>query len=225
MKVNSGMKKLLLIVIAVIPWRLKRFLLRHWFGYIVSEDSFIGISVIDVGHLELRGGAKIGHFNYFRSVGRVVLGENALIGNLNWFTGGKSGLRRADGAGARSSLEVGAESSITNRHYFDCTDSIRVGDFTTVAGVRSTFLSHSINFKCNRQVAAPIDIGSYDFVGSGVVMLPGASVPDKTLLAAGAVVTKPLTSGAGVYGGVPAKLIGTYDHDAGYFCRSRGVVE
>lgn len=57
----------------------------------------------------------------------------------------------------------------------------------TMAGCNSQFLTHSIDIYFNRQGSKPIIIGNYCFISTRVTILGGSSLPDKSVLAAGAV--------------------------------------
>ncbi len=52
----------------------------------------------------------------------------------------------------------------------------------------------------------PVEIGDDVWIGANCVILPGVTIGDHAVIAAGSVVTKPVPSGA-IVGGVPAKLI------------------
>ena len=55
-------------------------------------------------------------------------------------------------------------------------------------------------------------------------MLGGASLPDHSVLAAGAVLNKPQQEPYTLYGGVPAKRIKDIPKDANYMNREKGFV-
>ena len=55
-----------------------------------------------------------------------------------------------------------------------------------------------------------ITIGDNVFVGANSVILPNVTIGDNTIIAAGSVVNKDI-EGNGVYGGVPAKYLGSFD--------------
>lgn len=55
-----------------------------------------------------------------------------------------------------------------------------------------------------------IEIQDHVFIGSGSIVLPDVSIGPKTVIAAGSLVNKSL-SGNGVYGGVPARYLGSFD--------------
>src|SRR5207245_5527131 len=81
-------------------------------------------------------------------------------------------------------LIVGDHAAITHRHLIDCTDSITIGRFTTVAGHRSQFLTHGIDFEDCVQKAKPIEIGQYCHIGTSCILLPGSRLPDYSMLGA-----------------------------------------
>jgi acetyltransferase-like isoleucine patch superfamily enzyme len=74
------------------------------------------------------------------------------------------------------------------------------------------------------QKAKPIKIGSYCFIGTGVIFLSGASVGDCSVVAAGAVVTKKDFPSHALIGGVPARVV-RENIEGGYFSRESGPVK
>ena len=66
---------------------------------------------------------------------------------------------------------MGESAAITKNHHIDCTNTIEIGAFSTVAGYQTQFLTHSIDVLENRQHSAPIRIGPYTFVGTNSVVL------------------------------------------------------
>lgn len=54
---------------------------------------------------------------------------------------------------------------------------------------------------------APIEIGKQCWIGMNAVVLPGVTLGDRTVVAAGAVVTKSFPEGWCIVAGVPAKLL------------------
>lgn len=207
----------------VLPWRLKRLLLMHLLGYRLDISAKIGCSLLDVSSVYMGRGARIGHMTVFRDMDDVSIGNFGRIGNLNWITGGSE---RFGGGGdlIRSILEVGDHSSITNRHYIDCSHSIRIGGFTTIAGVRSQFLTHSVDLRSCQQQASPIIIGEYCFVGTGCIVLPGATLPSYSVLAAGSVLREKMEESWTLYTGVPARRKKQISASDLYFRRKIGYI-
>jgi acetyltransferase-like isoleucine patch superfamily enzyme len=58
-----------------------------------------------------------------------------------------------------------------------------------------------------------------------VIVLGGAALPDRSVLAAGAVLNKAHSEAFAVYAGQPAVRVKGLDPEAGYFHRPRGFVD
>lgn len=196
-------------------------MLQACFGYELDPKSRIGFSIILAKTVTLREGSRIGHLTIIRGLDELRLGTNGRIGNLNWITGFSSS---GDGSGRRSQLLVEEHAAITHRHLLDCSDSIVIGKFSTVAGWSSQFITHSIDLNLARQTAKPIRVGDYCFVGSRSILLKGAELPDYSVLAAGGVLTEKFLENYSIYGGVPARKVGEMPEEAEYFHRKVGYV-
>ena len=61
-------------------------------------------------------------------------------------------------------------------------------------------------------IAKPVSIGSDVWIGGNVTILPGVSIGNNVIIAAGAVVTKDIPDNC-VAGGVPVRLIKTLEND------------
>ena len=220
------MKRLLSLLILVLPWPLRRAILRSYFGYEISPTSRIGLSWICPKKLVLKDGATIGNLTVVKGIDLLELGEESSIGNGNWITGYPSDLPRhfEHQKDRRPELIIGRHSAITNRHLLDCTASVRIGSFTTFAGFASQILTHSINLQTNRQEAYPITIGDYTFVGTNCVLLGGSALPDYCVLGAKSLLNRAQTERYHLYGGVPAKPIKALPETNLYFQRKTGFV-
>ena len=171
-------------------------------------------------------GARIGHLTVCRGLSLLKMGEKSSIGNLNWITGfpaGDPAFFSAD-VGRRPELILGDQSAVTNRHLLDCTNSIKIGRFTTFAGVRSQILTHSIDLHECRQASKPVLIGDYCFVGTGCVVLGGSILPDYSVLGAGSILNKQYADPYFLYAGNPARPIKQLPKEMAYFTRSTGFV-
>lgn len=214
--------------VVILPWRIKRWILNRFYKYDLHPKAHIGLSYIFPKHLVMEEGAVIGHLNVAIHLDNMVLGRNSSIARSNWITGFSTGTiskhfsHQIDNRA--SQLIINDESAITKRHHIDCTNSIIIGKFVTIAGYDSQFLTHSIDIYEGRQNSHPITIGDYTFVSTGVRILGGAELPAHSVLAAGAVLTKSYTDEWKVYGGVPAKPIKDIPKNAKYFTRERGFV-
>lgn len=207
------------LLILPFPWGIRRRILERALNYKISPSSRIGISLIDVESLFLAEHAKIGHLNLVRGLNAIRLESHSRIGNLNWFTAA----RLFSNKESFPDLIVGRHAAITNRHYFDIQSRTVIGEYATVAGVRGTFLTHEIDISANRQTTRSIEIGRYAFIGSNVVVVAGARIPEFCVVAAGAVVARGTFEPRSLIGGTPARTI-RVGLTGEYFSRKTGFV-
>lgn len=80
-----------------------------------------------------------------------------------------------------------------------------IGGGVLICGVNHGYSAHGIPMRQQPFEAAPIVIGRDVWVGMGAIILPGVTLGDGAIIAAGAVVTSDVASGA-VVSGVPARL-------------------
>jgi len=85
-------------------------------------------------------------------------------------------------------------------------DNCRIGLRTSIISVDHIFCDVTTNIKDQGIEGKPIRIGKNVWFGVNVTVLPGVSVGDNVILAAGAVVNKDIPDNA-IAGGVPAKII------------------
>jgi hypothetical protein len=221
------MKRLLSLLCVLLPWPLRRAILRGVFGYEISDTSRIGFSWVCPKKLVMKPGARIGSMTLVKSIDLLEMGEETFIGNLNWITGFPSGPSKhfAHQPERRPQLILAPHSAITNRHMVDCTASVRIGSHTTFAGYANQILTHSINLETSRQEAHPITIGSYCFVGTNCVLLGGSALPDYSVLGAKSLLNRAYTETHQLYAGLPAKPIKALPRDLAYFTRKIGFVD
>ena len=218
---------ILKIIILLLPWGLRRWLLQRFFGYEIDPSAHIGLAWVYPKHLRMGKEARIDHFTLAIHLDAIDLGNCATIGRSNWITGHPSGSRKhfAHQKDRRPRLTIGEHSAITKNHHLDCTHEIRIGRFTTIAGYQSQFLTHSIDIMAGQQHSEPIEIGDYCFISTRCIILGGGRLPSQSVLAAGAVLTKSFEKPFSLYGGVPARYIKEIPKEARYFHRSAGFVQ
>lgn len=221
------MKKILNIFVVMMPWFIKRIILNNIYGYKIHKKAYIGFSYIFPKYLEMDEGASIGNFNIAIHLDKLIIGKNSSISRSNWITGfttsGKSKHFQHQ-INRKCELIIGKESAITKNHHIDCTNSIIIGNFVTIAGYRTQFLTHSINIYDCIQDSKPIKIGDYTFVSTRCIILGGSILPSYSVLAAGAVLNKVFKEEYVLYGGTPSKPIKKLPNEAKYFTRSKGYV-
>lgn len=220
------MQKLLALLVVVLPWPLKRWVLQRFWGYDLAPDAYIGLSYVFPGHLCLGAKARIGHLNVAVHLDRMVCGAHSIIERGNWITGHPTtGPHFRQSVGREPAFLLGEHAAVTKSHIIDCTDRVEIGAFTIVAGYGSQFLTHGINLSASRQDCKPIRVGEYCLVGSRVTLVGGAVLPDRSMLGAGAVLTRAQTAESTLYAGQPAVAKRLLDPEAAYFRRTRGYVD
>jgi maltose O-acetyltransferase len=133
------------------------------------------------------GGCRIGAGTLI--AGRItVLGgdqpaANLVIGSSCWFNAGST-FDASDPIVIGDRVRLGPEVLVL-------TSSHHIGDHSTRAGYASR---------------APVSIGSGAWLGARAIILPGVSIGDGAVVAAGAVVTKPVPADH-LVAGVPARLV------------------
>jgi acetyltransferase-like isoleucine patch superfamily enzyme len=128
------------------------------------------------------------------------------MGAFNFITGfsatNKEHFTHVEGRRCELILNIGV--GLTGRKFIDCTGGIYIGEFSTIAGLWTQILTHSIDIYRSRQHAASVHVGKYCFVGTGCILLPGSVLPDYSVLGAGSVLNKAFTENGVLYAGSPA---------------------
>lgn len=105
-------------------------------------------------------------------------------------------------------IRVGEGTIIGYATFIDGRDQVRIGSHTDIASqVMIYSQEHDLTSPDFVARSAPVKIGDYVFIGPRAIILPGVTIGDGAVVAAGAVVTKdvdPFT----IVGGVPTKVIG-----------------
>lgn len=224
----KNMTILLHILLLFLPWQLRRRALYRLYGYQISASATISpLSFVYPNQLTMEEGARIGALTVAINLHMIQMGRFASIGRNNWITGypKNSSDHFAHRTERCSRLILGDHCSITKSHLFDCTESISIGAFTTVAGYGSQFITHGIDYQMNRQDCRPITIGKYCLIGTRVIALGGSILGDYSVLGAGAVLAGKQDEPWCLYAGVPAKMVKQITNTAAYFSRSVGFVD
>lgn len=107
-----------------------------------------------------------------------------------------------------SQIGVGEGTIIGYRTFIDGRSPVTIGDHTDIASEVMIYSSeHDLSSPDFHAVSAPVTIGDYVFIGPRAIILPGVTIGNRAVVAAGAVVTKDVPEGK-IVGGVPAKVIG-----------------
>lgn len=222
--IRRAFKLILMVAITPLPSKIKIGILRGLFGFDISSDAYIGLSVLICTRVVLESKAVIGHLSVIRGDMTLHMKAGSSLGQFNWITGGNASPRYFQGLNRNAMLILGEQSSITSRHILDCTDTITIGQFTTIAGYRSSLITHGIDIRSCKQVCTPIIIGDFCLIGSNVIVLMGAKIANRTIIGAGSVVTRSIDRELGVWGGAPVRLIKELTGEEGYFLRKAGHI-
>ena len=105
-------------------------------------------------------------------------------------------------------ITIGKDVFINSGCHFQDQGGIEIGDGTLIGhNVVLATINHDLNPRKNRKNHyAPIKIGTHVWIGSNATILPGVTIGDHAVVAAGAVVTHDVPAMT-VVGGVPAKVL------------------
>ena len=220
------MKKVLMLLSLFLPWKMRRLFLERQFGYEIHPTCRMGFSCIFPARLIMEEGSRIEHLTVCKNIDLLHLRPHASIGRGNWITGFPliPSPHFAEEKDRHPELIVGEHSAITHRHFIDCTNSVVIGRFTTMAGFQSQILTHSIDLEKNRQTSAPVRVGDYCFIGTNCVLLGGSSLPNYSVLGAKSLLNKSFAESHQLYAGVPAQPIKKLSPELQYFRRTEGFV-
>jgi len=198
--------------------KLKNLLLRICGMRIKSSARIYPQLILGGGRITVGENSLIGPFNIFRNV-ELEIGANVIIGSWNWISAANA-LSTLESF--RGSLRLGDHSSITSRHYFDCSGGIVIGQITSVGGIRSTFITHFVETKEAVQTCRSIQIGDHVQLHSNLKVAPGANVGDQSLVAMGTVLTGHTFPQKSFIAGVPGKV--KTETSGKYFNRKIGKI-
>ena len=185
-------------------------------GFKIGKNSKVGFSILLIDKLEINDNVRIGHFNliicndirlmnssYIKNFNiiygpiNLIFKEKAAIGKNNY-------IRRSYGnvVYGKSILELGILTKITANHFIDLTRSIKIGDYSIVAGVRSQFWTHGyLHDKTGPgrfRIDGEIIIGNNVYIGSNVVINAGVNIANAITIGSNSTVSKSLKQ-AGMY--------------------------
>ena len=99
-------------------------------------------------------------------------------------------------------------------NYIDAEYGITIGDFTNIGPNLILLTKNHDAINNDVYSGKPITIGAFCWIGMNAVLLPGVTLGDFTVVAAGAVVTRSFEEGYGIIAGNPAVLIKKSDQQA-----------
>lgn len=111
-------------------------------------------------------------------------------------------------------IRFGKDVFVNSGGHFQDQGGIEIGDGALIGhNVVLATINHDLTPSKNRENHyAPIKIGKHVWIGSNATILPGVTIGDWAMVAAGAVVNKDVPSFT-IVSGVPAKVIKTIEDD------------
>ena len=147
---------------------------------------------------------------------------NGIAASPAWSTKQRARLLRRGGIDVRNcqiqpgcfffsdQIEFGEWVWINHRAYFDTRDWIRIGDRVgfgmEVMVLTSTHEPGDHENRRGPYTTAPVTIGAGSWIGTRAMIMPGVTIGEGVVVAAGAVVTEDCEPD-GLYAGVPAKRV------------------
>ena len=115
-----------------------------------------------------------------------------------------------------SAIEIGEHTVINRDVLLDGRTGLKIGHNVSISeGTVILTLEHNPNSPTFENRGAPVYIGDHVFVGARAMVLPGVTIGQGAVVAAGAVVTHDVAPFA-IVAGVPARLIGHRRQDLAY---------
>jgi acetyltransferase-like isoleucine patch superfamily enzyme len=199
--------------LSLIAWLLpsggfKRWALRA-LGNNIADDALIAPQVVlGCGVFSVGESAIIERFNIFRNLATIRMDGHNLIGSWNQFTAAPEYQSYSDRVGM---LWMKEHSFVTNRHYVDCSGQVILGAYAAIAGIKSIFQSHELDLVDNKTTIGRVVLADRAVTSTACVMLKDSFLPERSMLAAGAVMVKAKEGSgpppSGLYGGTPARFI------------------
>jgi acetyltransferase-like isoleucine patch superfamily enzyme len=200
-------------LLSLIVWLLPHSKFKLWalrkLGNHIGNDVVISPTIVlGCGPFWMADETALGLLNTFRSLRHVRIGTRSQLGNFNYITAQPGYQEHSDYVGFFIVEEM---SGITSRHYLDCGGQIILRRNSGIGGLRSIFQSHEIDLLKNETGVGQIILEENSMTGTGVIMLKGAVLPEKSVLAAGSVLTKAPSNVElqthGLYAGAPARFV------------------
>jgi acetyltransferase-like isoleucine patch superfamily enzyme len=220
--------KLFPLFLMFLPNSLKIFFLNLNPRHQVHPTAKIGLfTYLDATSIHLGEHTIIGHFNFCRNLEKFHIGSECSIGNSNFFKALplNSSMHFSREEDRDPSFYMGNASMVGKSNYFDCCNSIRIGDFSGVHGFRSSFFTHGVDMKENIQKSAPLSIGNYCRIATSCIFVKGSRLPNYSVVGANSTVHKALDEEYAMYSGVPAELVKKLDPSLQYFHRENGFID
>jgi hypothetical protein len=211
------------LLLLALPTRLVRPLLNAM-GHCVLPGSRVGFSWLWCDFVGLDRGVRVGHLNLI-AVRRLMMRERSYFGRLNVVKGPidvvlkpRAALGTANRvlrapAGVSSGpaqLWLGELAKITVDHRVDCTQTVHIGAFSTIAGAGSQIWTHGYVHEMDGagryRIDGRIEIESNVYIGSACLVSMGVRIAKGVIVGGGTSVSRSLTE-PGLYVSAPIRAL------------------
>jgi acetyltransferase-like isoleucine patch superfamily enzyme len=172
----------------------------------MEPGSRIGaFNLIKIRRLVMRHASYLGAANILKGRFSCCLARNAAIGNRNFV-----GLGNLLSAHPPVLLKLGTWAKITASHYVNVEESIKIGEYSTIAGAGSQLWTHGYVHMSSgldrAEVRGRITIGSNVYIGAHSCIGPGITIVDRVAVGAHSSVATSLER-PGVYVSQPLRYV------------------
>lgn len=113
-------------------------------------------------------------------------------------------------------IRIGEHCTIGDTCFLDGRSGLVIGDSVNLGSHVTIFTrEHDVNSPDFAETGGPVTVGHHAWIASHAIVLPGVTIGEGAVVAAGSVVTKDVAPYA-IVGGVPAKQIGERSRDLRY---------
>ncbi|MBA3418185.1 MAG: acyltransferase [Geodermatophilaceae bacterium] len=203
------LRAVLVLIVGVLPASTTKNKLLNALGHDVHKSAVIDpVVIFNVGRMQVDSDARISIGNVFKNLRGARVGSYTLIGPWN-FIWANPKFRSSPEADPEhvGVFSIGKSCLITRRHNLDASGGIVISDWSGLAGRSITMMSHSYDPKRHVMACAVTRMEESSFVASSCIMAVGATLPERSVLAMGAVLMPGATAPHALYAGVPAKVV------------------
>ena len=112
--------------------------------------------------------------------------------------------------GKLSNLRIGANSTLNTYVYINCRSNVFIGEnvrLSVGSQIHTAYLKDEESYPCKRgHDSKPVSIGNNVWIAANAMIMPGISICDNCIVAAGSILNQNANV-SGLWAGVPAKLI------------------
>lgn len=206
---NARANPLISLLAWLLPASARKTSILNRLGNRIDSSARIGPTlVMSCGPFTIGPDSNIGTGNVFRRLSAVEMSVGTAIGNFNQIVAAPEYQTFSPRVGR---LVMQEHSTVTNRHYLDASGLILLRRRAGLGGVRCIFQSHEIDLADDVTKVGRIEMAENSMVATRCTLLMDSYLPERSVLAAGSLLTKSRDPSAlpvaSLYAGTPAKPV------------------